>query len=263
MTEPKLIDTHTHLYFDQFESDLDAVVGRAQGADVIAMLVVGIDYESSLQAVSTAEKYDFIFAAVGVHPHDAKDMTDEHFDAIRDLLNHPKVVAIGEIGLDYHYDYSPRDVQRRVFRRFLDLSQESKKPVIIHTREADEDILDVIQGRSRHNWSGVFHCFSGDVPMAEKAIELGFHISFTGNITFKRSRSIDVAAALPLNRLMVETDCPFMSPVPKRGRRNEPAFVQYVASRLAKAKNIPVEQVARITTQNAVSLFNLPLEMDS
>lgn len=263
MDELKLIDTHTHLYFDQYESDLDAVIGRAHGADVIAMLTVGIDYKSSLQAVQTAEQYDSIYAAVGVHPHDAKDMTDEQFEQCRELLQHPKVVAIGEIGLDYHYDYSPRDVQRRVFRRFLDLSLETRKPVIIHTREADEDIMDVIQSRCKHNWSGVFHCFSGDAAMAQKAIDLGFHISFTGNITFKRSRSITVAAALPLSRLMIETDCPFMAPVPKRGRRNEPAFVHYIAAKLAEAQDISLNKVAQVTTENAVSLFQLPLEPGS
>lgn len=263
MVEPKLIDTHTHLYFDQYESDLDAVIGRAHGADIIAMLIVGIDYETSLQAVRTAEHYNSIYAAVGIHPHDAKKMTDEQFEQCRELLQHPKVVAIGEVGLDYHYDYSPRDVQRRVFRRFLDLSLETEKPLIIHTREADEDILSLIRSRSKHNWNGVFHCFSGDIEMGETVIDMGFHISFTGNITFKRSRSVEVARALPINRLMIETDCPFMAPVPKRGKRNEPAFVQYIAAKLAETKEISINEVASVTTKNAISLFNLPLELDS
>jgi TatD DNase family protein len=255
-----LIDTHTHLDFDRFDGDRDDVIQRALDAQVAAMLTIGVDHKSSQAAVSLAEENAPVFAAVGVHPHDAKEMTDEQFDELEALLSHPKVAAIGEVGLDYHYDYSPRDVQRHVFRRFLDLAEETQKPLIIHTREADEDVLSLLREKKRNGWRGVFHCFSGDATMAKKVLDMDFYISFTGNITFKNSRSVNVLQSIPNERLLVETDCPFMAPEPFRGKRNEPAYVVYVARKMAEVKELPFETIAQVTTQNAVTLFDIALE---
>ncbi len=258
-----LIDTHTHLDFDRFDADREAVIERAKESNVSAMLTIGIDHKTSLAAVDIAQRHSNIFASVGVHPHDAKDKTDEHMQELADLLAHPRVVAIGEVGLDYHYDYSPREVQRRVLRQFLDLSQHTQMPLIIHTREADEDILAIIRDKARSGWRGVFHCFSGDVQMARRVLDLGFYISFTGNITFKNSRSVLVMKEIPLEHLLVETDCPFMAPVPHRGKRNEPAFVNLVAQKIAEVKNIPLHDVIHATTANAIDLFGLDIQEES
>lgn len=258
-----LIDTHTHLDFDRFDADRDAVIERAKLENVRAIITIGTDYNTSLAAVNIAEAHTNVFAAVGVHPHDAKSMTDEQFVKLKELLAHPKVVAIGEVGLDYHYDYSPRDVQRRVFRQFLDLSLETQMPLIIHTRESDEDVLDVIQSKSKKGWRGVFHCFAGDEHMARTVIDLGFITSFTGNITFKKSTSVHVMGTVPLDKLMIETDSPFMAPIPYRGKRNEPAFVVKVAEKISEVKEIPFDEVAMATTQNAIDLFGLKIEDES
>ncbi|MBN1561825.1 TatD family hydrolase [candidate division KSB1 bacterium] len=263
MNELLLIDTHVHLDFDRFDGDRQAVIQRAMDADVRAMVTIGIDYVSSLKAIEISEQYDNVYAAVGVHPHDAKDMTDEQFEEISSLISHPKVVAIGEVGLDYHYDYSPRDVQRRVFRQFLDLSLAAQMPVVIHAREADEDVLELIHSRAKRGWRGVFHCYAGDEKMAQKVIDLGFLLSFTGNITFKNSTSLVVMAHTPLHKLMVETDSPFMAPAPFRGKRNEPAHARIVAEKMAEVKEISLEEVARITTENAITLFGLKIESNS
>ena len=260
MNHSFLIDTHTHLDFDRFDGERDAVIDRARDENVKAMLTIGVDYKTSVAAVKIAEEYTNVFAAVGVHPHDAKSMTDEHFADLRDMLSHPKVVAIGEVGLDYHYDYSPRDVQRRVLRQFLDLSLDTQMPLIIHTRESDEDVLAVIQAKAKEGWRGVFHCFAGDEKMARKVIDLGFLVSFTGNITFKKSTSLHVMETVPLEKMMIETDSPFMAPVPNRGKRNEPAFVKIVAEKISEAKGISFEEVAQITTKNAIDLFGLEIE---
>lgn len=255
-----LIDTHTHLDFDRFDGDRDDMIQRALDAQVAAMLTIGVDHKTSLAAVHLAEENSPLFASVGVHPHDAQKMTEEQFEELAALLSHPRVAAIGEVGLDYHYDYSPRDVQRRVFRRFLDLALETQKSLIIHTREADDDVVELLREKQRSGWRGVFHCFSGDEAMAKKVLDMGFHISFTGNITFKNSRAVDVLKSVPVERLMVETDCPFMAPEPFRGKRNEPAYVVYVARKMAEVKELPFETLVRITSQNAVNLFDITIE---
>ncbi|MBN1480753.1 TatD family hydrolase [candidate division KSB1 bacterium] len=255
-----LVDTHSHLDFDRFDADRDAVIQRAREENIGAIMTIGIDYKSSLAAIKIAEDYASVYAAVGVHPHDAKSMTDEQFAELKEMLAHPKVVAIGEVGLDYHYDYSPRHVQRRVFRQFLELSLERQMPLIIHTRESDEDVQHIIQSRSKKGWRGVFHCFAGDKKMAHNVIDLGFLLSFTGNITFKKSTSAHVMADIPLDKIMIETDSPFMAPVPHRGKRNEPAFVKFVAEKVAETKNITYEEVANFTTQNAIDLFGLVID---
>ncbi|HNS74018.1 MAG TPA: TatD family hydrolase [bacterium] len=253
-----LVDTHAHLDFDQFDADREEVLDRAEMNGVRQIVTIGIDLATSRRSVELAEKYAMVFAAVGIHPHDVAKAGAEDLDEIAALLEHPRVVALGEVGLDFYYNYSPEEVQRKYLRLFLDWSLTGDKPLIIHTRQADEAIVTLLRERSRAGWRGVFHCFSGDARMAEKVLELGFHISFTGNITFKNSTSAAVMREVPLERLMVETDCPFMAPVPHRGRRNEPAYVQLVAQKVAEVKGISFQAVAERTTANARELFHLP-----
>lgn len=254
-----LIDTHTHLDFQQYDADRELVIERAKDAQVKALLCVGIDLPTSRQAIAIAEHHPNLFASVGVHPHDACTVTGENLEQLRELVQHPKVVALGEVGLDYYRKLSPLDTQRRIFRVFLDWAKQTDLPLIIHTREADEDIITILRERARTGWRGVFHCFSGDQRMADKVLELGFLISFTGSITFQNSRSAEVVKHVPIEKLMVETDSPFMAPVPHRGKRNEPALVNYVAQKMAELKGLPYDEVARITSQNAIDLFGLQL----
>jgi TatD DNase family protein len=254
-----LVDTHAHLDFNQFDADRESVLYRAEENGVRQIITIGIDLATSRKSVELAEKYAMVYAAVGIHPHDVAKAGAEDLAEIDALLQHPKVVALGEVGLDFYYHYSPEEIQRKYLRIFLDRSLEGGKPLIIHTREADEAILALLRERSRAGWRGVFHCFSGDAKMAEKVMEMGFHISFTGNITFKNSTSLGVMRDVPLDRLMVETDCPFMAPVPHRGKRNEPAYVQLVAQKIAEVKGCALAVVAEQTTANAAELFQLPL----
>lgn len=254
-----LIDTHTHLDFQQYDADRELVIERAKDAQVKALLCIGIDLPTSRQAIAIAEHHPNLFATVGVHPHDARSFTGEDLEQLHELVQHPKVVALGEVGLDYYRKLSPLDTQRRIFRVFLDWAKQTDLPLIIHTREADEDIITILRERARTGWRGVFHCFSGDQRMADKVLDLGFLISFTGSITFHNSRSVEVVKHVPIEKLMVETDSPFMTPVPHRGKRNEPAFVNYVAQKMAELKGLPYDDVARITSQNAIDLFGLQL----
>jgi TatD DNase family protein len=257
---PFLIDTHTHLDFDQYDGDRKNVILRAKENNVKAMITIGIDLETSKRSIEIAQTNQNIFAAVGIHPHDAGEATQEDIDVIETLLDFPQVVAIGEVGLDFYHNLSPRDVQRKMLRMFLDWSLTKEYPLIIHTREADEDIINIIREKSRTGWRGVFHCFSGDAKMAEQVLEMGFHISFTGNVTFKNSRSVHVMKTIPMEKLMIETDSPFMAPVPHRGKRNEPAFVNQVAQKIAEVKGLETNEVAHITSQNAIDLFGLKLQ---
>jgi len=252
-----LIDTHTHLDFSQFDADRDDVIRRALEVDVKQMLTIGVDVPTSLNAVRLAEKYDSVYAAVGIHPHDAETATEEAVAEIEKNLSHKKVVAVGEIGLDYYRDYSPHDVQKEVFRRLLRIAKEHNKPVIVHTREAWGDVMAILEDEWSPGMRGVMHCFSGDATRAAELIEMGFYISFTGVVTFKNSTAADVLADVPIERLLLETDCPYMAPVPHRGKRNEPAYVRFIAQKAAQVKNISVETVAEVTTENAAALFDL------
>lgn len=259
---PFLIDTHTHLDFDQYDGDRKNVILRAKENNVKAMITIGIDLETSKRSIEIAQQHSNIFAAVGIHPHDAAKATQEDINELETLIEHPAVVAIGEVGLDFYHNLSPRDVQRKMLRMFLDWALTKEYPLIIHTREADDEILHIIREKSRTGWHGVFHCFSGDVKMAEQVLELGFHISFTGNVTFKNSKSVHVMKTVPLEKLMIETDSPFMAPVPHRGKRNEPAFVNHVAQKIATVKEIETDEVARVTSQNAINLFGLKIQKE-
>jgi TatD DNase family protein len=251
----QLIDSHAHLDFSQFDADRDAVVERARGAGLVAILNVGADLPSSRAAVGLAETHASIYAAVGVHPHDAATVTLAVLDELRTLARHPKVVAVGEIGLDYYRDLSPRPVQRRAFADQLALAAELDLPVVVHSREAHDDVLAALRG-----WggSGVLHSYSAGPERLEEVLGLGFSIGISGPVTFRKADQLRaVAVAVPLERLLVETDCPYLTPAPYRGKRNEPAYVRYVVEAVARARGVPAEAVARATAVNAHSLFGI------
>jgi len=254
---PTLIDTHAHLHLQHFDADRDAVVQRAVEVGVAKIITIGTDVASSRQAIALAEKHESVFAAVGIHPTDCGNAADTDFEEIRKLAQHPRVVAIGEIGLDYYWKNVPPDVQRKAFVRQLTLARELNKPVIIHNREAGEAILQTLQEENIYELRGVFHCFSENMDFAKRVLDLGSNISFTGNLTYKKSTLPEVAAQIPLNRIMIETDAPFMSPVPYRGKRNEPTYVVQIAQKLAEIKKLPLAEIARATTENAHRLFGL------
>lgn len=261
------IDSHCHIDGPEYDADRDEVIARAREAAVTTMLNVGTgDPHSGAidRAVDLAEKHEGIYAAVGVHPHDAKLFDGEAERRLIDLARQSKrVIAWGEIGLDYHYDHSPRDVQREVFRRQLRITRELDLPVVIHSREADDETINIVRdelsGYAKYRErAGVLHCFGGSLAMAQKAIELGFFISFAGNLTFKKAEDLrDVARQLPLDRLLIETDCPYLTPVPFRGRRNEPARVVETARCLAEIHGKELEEVGRMTSENFGRLFRV------
>ena len=254
-----LIDSHAHIYYRDYTGDFDEMLKRAEDAGVGAVLVVGTDIESSRESVELAEKYQQLYAAVGIHPHDAGRITDKCYEIIRTLAQaSPKVVAIGEIGLDFYRDRSPRDLQERAFKNFLKMAAELDKPVIIHDRDAHERIMAILREESVRR--GVLHCFSGDAAMAAEVIRMGFYISIPGTITYPSNDQLrDVVRSVSIDRILLETDCPYLTPVPYRGKRNEPAFTGIVAEKLAEVKELTLEDVARITTKNARDLFGIRL----
>lgn len=260
-----LIDSHAHLDFPQFDADRTDAIDRARAAGVQAIVNVGADLASSQRAVELAAKHDGIYAAVGTHPHDAKKLDGTALAELRELARRPKVVAVGEIGLDFYRDLSPRDVQRRAFRAQLAWAARLGKPVIIHDRDAHDEILQILtdwaaelKGTQLAGRAGVLHTFSGNLSMAEQAIDLGFYISISGPITYENARQLaEIVRILPLDRLLVETDCPYLTPQPHRGKRNEPAYVRLVAERIAALRGIPLDDVAEATTANARRLFGL------
>ncbi|WP_309091527.1 TatD family hydrolase [Domibacillus sp.] len=253
-----LFDTHVHLNADQFQGDIEEVIGRAQEAGVYRMVVVGFDRLTIERAMELIEKYDFLYAAVGWHPVDAIDMTDEDLAWIEELAAHPKVVAIGEMGLDYHWDKSPKDIQKDAFRRQIALAKRVKLPIVIHNREATQDIVDILKEEGAEEVGGIMHCFSGSAETALECVKMNFYISLGGPVTFKNAKKPkEVAEAVPLEKLLIETDCPYLAPHPYRGKRNEPAYVKLVAQEIAALKGITYEEVAAATTQNANTLFHL------
>ncbi len=253
-----LFDTHVHLNDKQFDEDLEEVIQRTKETGVSNMVVVGFDRPTIIRAMELVEKYDFIYAAVGWHPVDAVDMTDEDLNWIEDLASHPKIVAIGEMGLDYHWDKSPKDIQKDVFRKQIKLAKKVKLPIIIHNREATADIVEILKEENAHEVGGIMHCFSGSPEIAKECLEMNFYISLGGPVTFKNAKKPkEVAAEIPLDRLLIETDCPYLAPHPFRGKRNEPAYVKLVAEQIAEIKEITFEEVAEATTRNAKKLFGI------
>lgn len=253
-----LFDTHVHLNDKKYADDLMEVIDRAKNEGVKYMLVAGYDQVSNQRAIELAEKYEFIYAAVGWHPVDAIYLTDELFDQLKEQLNHSKVVAVGECGLDYHWDTSPVDIQKEVFVKQIQLAKEINKPLIIHTRESIQDTYDILKENNVDVIGGVMHCYSGSIEMARSFINLNFKISLGGPVTFKNGRRAqEVATHIPLEDLLIETDAPYLTPHPYRGTRNEPAYVSMVAKKIAELKNISYEKVAKQTTFNACQLFNI------
>lgn len=265
MTNRPFIDSHAHLDAPQFTGDRDEVVARAVEGGVELILNIGAGYlEAGFPdtALALAEQYEFVYLAFGLHPHDARLYNQEWEERLLKLSEHPKALAWGEIGLDYYYDNSPRQAQRDVFRRQIQLARDRRLPIIIHTREAEADTLAML----REEWqgsglNGIMHCFTGTGEMAQASIELGFYISFSGIVTFKNAAPLrDVARQIPLDRLLIETDCPLLAPAPVRGTRNEPAYVRHVARQLAELREVSEEDVGRLTSANFRRLFNLPIQ---
>jgi len=252
-------DTHAHLDLRDFAADREAVINRAREAGVDLIVNVGFNLQTARSTAELAQRHDFIYGAVGMHPHDAKDMDERVFDELKKLAGQPKIVAVGEIGLDYYRDHSPRDVQKSVFRRMIALAKEINKPIIIHDRDAHQDIFDIVKAEGAGDVGGVFHCYSGSWPLAREALKLGFYISLAGPLTFQNTGKLqEVAKMVPLDRLLIETDCPYLAPTPYRGKRNEPAYVAKVAERLAQIKKLPMEEVALQTRKNGIEAFNIP-----
>ncbi len=258
-----LIDTHTHLDDTRYDSDRDAMIARAREAGVGTFITIGCDLATSRAAVGLAERYPFVYASIGVHPHEVRCIGDDWYDEFRRLAQHPKVVAYGEIGLDYHYNYSPPKLQRERFREQILLARECRLPVIIHTREAQEDTIAILKEERAGDVGGVFHCFTGDAWLAKDGLDLGFYLSFSGVVTFQNAAMLrDIVKTVPMDRILIETDCPYLTPAPHRGKRNEPAYVRLVAETIAGVKSttspLGVDEIARVTSANARRLFKLP-----
>lgn len=253
-----LFDSHAHLDASKFNGDRDQVIKRAFENDVQLIMNPGADYESSVAAVELSEKYDFIYAAVGIHPHDAKSLDDMMLSLLKAMARKKKVKAIGEIGLDYYYEHSPRETQKYWFRKQLQLAKDLKMPVIIHDRDANQDVFDILREEESFKTGVLLHCYSGSAELARQYVKLGAYISIAGPVTFKNSRKlIEVVKTVPLDRLMIETDSPYLTPEPYRGKRNESSHVKYVAEKIAEIKEISYDEVAKATTENAKKFFNI------
>jgi len=252
-----LFDTHVHLNARQFNDDIDQVIGRALNKGVSRMLVVGYDASSNARAIQLAEAHDAIYVAVGIHPSDARSATDQGWEVLRQQLAHPKVVALGECGLDYYHDTSFNDVQHAVFKYQLELAKEVKLPVVVHVRDSIDDTYAML---SEHGVGieGVIHCYSGSASQMAQFLDLGFYIGLDGPVTFKNAHEVqEVAQKVPLDRLLLETDAPYLTPHPYRGKRNEPAYVSYVAEKIAELRGLTFDEVCQATTENALRLFKI------
>lgn len=253
-----LFDTHAHLDDERFDGDRKQIIEQCRAEGIELILNAGSNMNTSQKAIAIAEGYDFIYASAGVHPHDAKSMDKTTIDELSRLAAHKKVRAIGEIGLDYHYDFSPRDVQKQRFMEQIDLAKQLKLPIIVHDRESHGDIMDIFKRMNVSGMGGVLHSFSGSVEMARECLKLGFYLSFSGSVTFKNAvKSIEAVKEIPLDMLLIETDSPYLTPVPHRGERNYPGYVRHVAEKIAEIKGISFEEVAQKTLQNGKRLFNI------
>jgi len=260
-----LIDTHTHLDDTRYDGDREAMIERAREAGVDTFITIGCDLATSRAAVELADRYPFVYASIGVHPHEVRHIGDNWYDEFRRLARHPKVVAYGEIGLDYHYNHSPPKLQRERFREQILLAREFKLPVIIHTREAQEDTIAILKEENAGETGGVFHCFTGDARLAQDGLDLGFYLSFSGVVTFQNATMLrEIVKTVPMDRILIETDCPYLTPAPHRGKRNEPAYVRLVAETIASIKStaspVSVDEVGLFTSANAQRLFKLAPE---
>ena len=254
-----LFDSHAHLNDERFNEDREELINSLKSNGVELVLNPGACIETSKSSVELANKYDFIYAAVGVHPHDVGDMTEDDIETLRKLdTENDKVMAIGEIGLDYYYDNAPRDIQKQWFKRQIELANELKLPIIIHDRDAHGDTFEIIKNTKSPEIGCVLHCYSGNVELAREYIKMGCYISIPGTVTFKNNKkTVEVVREIPLEYLLIETDSPYMAPVPHRGKRNDPSLVQFVADKIAQEKGISYEEVCRVTKENAKKLFNI------
>ena len=252
------IDTHVHLNADQYDGDLQEVINRALEANVEKMIVIGFDRKTIERAMKLTDEYEFIYAVIGWHPVDAIDCTDEDLAWIEQLAAHPKVVGIGETGLDYYWDKSPKDIQEYWFRKQIQLAQKLNLPIIIHNRDATGDVVRILREENAASVGGIMHCYGGSVETARECIAMNFMISLGGPVTFKNARQPkEVAQEIPLECLLIETDAPYLAPHPYRGKRNEPSLVPLVAQEIARLKELPIEEVAKATTENAKRFFGI------
>ena len=253
-----LIDTHAHLQDKDLKKDLEQVLNRAQNAGLEKIICVGYDLASSQEALQLARKYRQVHAVVGIHPHDAQSLTPDVKEKIFAMARDQRVVAIGEIGLDFYRDLSPREIQRQAFREQIKMAQEIGKPIVIHDRDAHQEVMEIIKAEKAGKNLGIMHCYSGALPMANELIKLGFYISFAGPLTFKNaSKAHETAAKIPIDKILVETDCPYLSPEPFRGKLNEPANVKYVAAKLAELRNKSIDEIAYLTNLNARKVYRV------
>jgi TatD DNase family protein len=255
-----LIDSHAHIQGKEYAGEAEAVIARAREVGVEKIIAVGGagDMSSNTEAIALAARFENVFATVGMHPHDAKDVGANELQSLKELAASPKVVAVGETGLDYYYSHSPHDVQRRVFSQFIHMARDTDLPIVVHERDAARDAAELLRREGSGKLRGVIHCFTGNYEAACAYLDLGFYLSFTGIITFKNAEPLrEVVRKVPLERMFVETDSPYLTPVPHRGKRNEPAYVRFVAETIAKVKGVELDEVARLTTASVKSLFSI------
>ena len=250
-----IFDSHAHYNDEQFDIDRDSLLASLPEAGIVGIINCGTDVESSLLSIEMAEKYPFIYAACGYHPESALDFTDDNLLEIENMLSQSKCIAVGEIGLEYHYDFVPKDVQKYVFEKHLELAVKYDMPVIVHDREAHADTMELLK---KYNPKGVLHCYSGSAEMAKEVLKMGMYIGLGGAVTFKNAvKPVEVAEMIPLDRLLLETDCPYMAPVPMRGKRNNSAYIEYVAEKIADIRGISSQELLCITAENTKKLFNI------
>ncbi|MCL5935164.1 MAG: TatD family hydrolase [Firmicutes bacterium] len=255
-----LVDTHAHIDIEEFHADREDTVKRAAQSGVAVIVNASFDLHSSRRSVSLAAKYGGVYAIVGVHPHDAAKVPEGYLDDLADLARQPGVVALGEMGLDYYRDLSPREAQKKVFRDQLALAREMEIPVVIHDRDAHGDLMDILRKDGIPEKGGIMHCYSGSWDMALECMRMGFYISIAGPVTYPNAARLkDIASRLPLDRILIETDCPYLTPQINRGKRNEPAYVKYVAIEIARLRGMPPEDLARATSENAGRIFGIKI----
>ena len=253
-----LIDTHTHLHFKDFNDDREIVIQRAIKNNISAIITIGTDLETSTEAQNLAKKFAVVFSSVGILPNDSMNALDDDLLKIEKMAGEEKNIAIGEIGLDYYREYATREQQETIFRKQIQLAKNLGLPMIIHNRQAHHDILRILKEEKGEETSGVFHSFSGDISFLKAVLSSHYHVSFTGPVTFKNTNYNKLIDMVPLEQLLLETDSPFLAPVPFRGKRNEPSYVKYIAEKIAQVKGISVDKLAEVTTENAKNLFHLP-----
>ncbi len=257
-----IIDSHAHYDDEKFDNDREEILKRIQNHGVVRVVNPASNADSARKCLKMAKEYDFLYTAVGIHPHDAKYITENTLDSFRDMAGSSKVIAVGEVGLDYYYDFSPREIQRSCFIAHIRLARELKLPMIIHDRDAHKDILDIIREEKASDVGGVFHCFTGSVEMAKEVLDLGFYIALGGAVTFKNAKKpVEVAKYVPMDRLLVETDSPYMAPVPYRGQRNDSTTLSEIVQKIAQVRETDLTQIMKATTVNADRLFGLNLSL--